>query len=807
MKTLLSVWFCFALTACCLADSFPLVRNGVLTATVELPPNPSPQLRKVQAVFLRELQKASVKTDIVKGKGKIRFEVVPAPYIDQFKYTVSFPQPDVMLIRGTEKSVKFAVNRILHQAGIRYVMPGPMGAHYPKVVNFSLPRKEVVHNTGFRLFRNLYAENNEWQTALNNWPQDSYSFINHGIARLFPVKEYGQDKWKDTVWGVVNGKRKKPLPATAGQWEPCYTSQVTVDEAVKTICAKLKRNPSLHTVSLMHNDGWGQFCKCSGCAGLDRRKNPEAERLKKYPYTFRPDNNSESYYTWTNRVAEKVLKQYPDVYFGVAAYSETLLPPTFKLNDHVVPCLCFESYSWTDPQVRGFWKDLIKVWKGKAKYLGWWEYGYGMSAFTLPRAYFRQVDEVVKYLAANGCESGFVEGFPHFGEGPRRYLYLRYFDDPNLDCQRELDDWYTACVGNQAAAWLKRYYEFWDRYWTERVPQTSWFQGSKFNTYLALIPDGNYLLMLQKDDMPKLRALMGKTVEYAKQSGNAAQYQRAVMLMKEFEFYEASACMNAAGIVPPSGNISKTAALEICRNLKEIVFYARRRPEIARDILASWPASFWGGCYPYMRKGFERKYGKIVFPDALSNLFPWMSDKEVKKAYAEQAATADFPPDWKKTMDTLIAISEGKKSNIMKNPSFEETQVSWTGKCRITDTVAASGKKSLQITIGSAKEYISAKVPMNSRKTYFFSAKLFIPGDYPPGLAKARCVIIGRNKLGHSTNYYIPAKVTLIPGAWNTVMSTANVGRCYNSGSVILTIEGMSKGHKIYMDDVCFVEL
>ena len=208
-----------------------------------------------------------------------------------------------------------------------------------------------------------------------------------------------------------------------------------------------------------------------------------------------------------------------------------------------------------------------------------------------------------------------------------------------------------------------------------------------------------------------------------------------------------------------------------------------------------------------MRKGFERKYGKIVFPDALSNLFPWLSDKEVKKAYAEQAATADFPPEWKKTMDTLIAISEGKKSNIMKNPSFEGTEVIWTGPVRITAKTAATGKKSLQITVRDAKDHVQAKVPMSPRKTYFFSAKLFIPGDYPPGLAKARCVIIGRNKLGHSTNYYIPPKIDLVPGAWNTIMTTANIGQCYNSGSVILTVEGMSKGHNVHMDDVCFVEL
>ncbi len=786
------------------AADFSLLKNGSPQAVIATPESVSRTVDIFNAEFKKTSGTELKKTAEMPTDGNvIEIKVVPSKYLDRSRFSITFPSQNRMRIEGTETSVRFALNYILEQMGVRYPFPGPFGGHYPKITDFSLPRKAVARDAGFRLFRNMYAENEDWERALNNIPQDSYELVNHGIAELFPIQEFGQEKWKDSVWGLIDGQRKKPI---AFVWEPCYTSKVTEDEAVRRICEILEKNPERHTIALTHNDGFNQFCSCENCAKLDSKESEVAAKLKKYPQRLRK-NNSESYFTWVNNVVKRVLEKYPDTYFGVSAYTETLLPPGFKLNDHVMVNVCTESYAHTDPAVRGFWEDLIREWSQKAAMTGCWEYGYGLTAFTLPRVNFKETDRFIKFLAENKGAVCFTEGFPSFGDGPKRYLYLRYFYHPQLDVRAELDDWYRACVGKEAAPYLKQYYDFWDDFWRNKATKTAWFNESKFSTYTAMVPDGGYLFALEKGDMTKLRLLMEKVVVNADRSGDENQKKRAAALMKEFEFYEASAYINAAEWIGIHGLTDKKSALEVANAIPKILEYAQKRPVIAREILNTFPKEAWGGSYPYMRKGYGEKFTKPVFPEILSELSAWLDDPEVRKTYESKTAAANVPESWKKTMKFLLDLNSGTIPNLVPDPSFEAGRGKWIAMGNVSPKYAKSGKQSFEFIMPrSEKGEMVLRVPMKAHKKYFLSAKIYLDAEYPPDRAFAQGYILGINKLNVGSNYYIPVRTKLVPGKWNSISTTAAVGDADGKGDIYLLFLGMEKGEKVYVDDVVFVE-
>ena len=132
-------------------------------------------------------------------------------------------------------------------------------------------------------------------------------------------------------------------------------------------------------------------------------------------------SHSESYYTWVNRVASGVRKRHPDVYFGVLAYCGTIDPPSFALDDHVVPFLCCETYQAIDDKIFADREKLIAAWSEKAKAIGFWDYAYGCRLYQVPRVYTAVQARVFGLKAKYPfMHSFFMEGSTFVGEGPKR---------------------------------------------------------------------------------------------------------------------------------------------------------------------------------------------------------------------------------------------------------------------------------------------------------------------------------------------------------------------------------------------------
>src|SRR5690606_11008017 len=105
----------------------------------------------------------------------------------------------------------------------------------------------------------------------------------------------------------------------------------------------------------------------------------------------------------------------------------------------------------------------------------------------------------------------------------------------NRDVDALLDDWYRRCVGEKAAPHLREYYASWERFWTRDVLQSKWF--TKPRQYLSFY-DPAYLTDVRVEDLQRSRELLTRCIELA---DTPERKERARILFKAFEFYEASA--------------------------------------------------------------------------------------------------------------------------------------------------------------------------------------------------------------------------------------------------------------------------
>ena len=785
-------------------NEFNLVEDGQARTTLVVPGDASSALRANIETFNQELAKSAgtalpVAKDAPAEGNRIEFALEKRPFIERAKYEITFPDDKTMRITGGEVSIRWALNHLLEKAGIRYPYPGADGAYCPRITTLSLPRETVRSDASYRLYRGLFAEDTTWQLDLDCEGGDSYQVLNHSIDSIFPLGKYGKGEWVDKIMAFRDGQRRAPSGKYG--WEPCYSSPVAAEEATKNICAYFAKHPEQQFHSLVINDGFNAECRCDTCSELNKGA---------IVNLFSGRNNySESYYRWVNKVAEGVSRQYPGKYFGVLAYSGVTNPPSFKLHPNVVASLAFESYACIDPEAAKQWKALIQAWREKASNLGIWDYGYGIAYFTLPRVYFHQQAEMLRYLKENGAAVGFVEGIPSIGEGPKRYMYLKLFYDANLDVDKALREWYAAAVGGSAAPYLEEYYSFWEKFWTERATKTSWFQSTKLDTYTGLMPDGGYMYALENGDIAHCRQLMEAVVEQAEKHGDKGQRVRARQLMLAFEFYEASAYLCGAGIVPLSGGLeNKAQAIELAQAIPSICKYATRRAETAQRMLATYPP-WWGGIYRNLYpENFRKSFATPKLPEVLSLLGGYLNDPEVREAVSKALEDKSIPQDWRKFITMMMDLATGKVKNILSDGSFEKSADHWTVCGAPSREQAASGKQSMKIVFArDGKFEMTCRVPMTPAHKYYLSAKIYIPADYPPGMVSGNGHILGLNDKNVGTNYYIPAKTQIVPGQWTTVTTMANPGPCAGTGDVYVMIEGMKKGETAYVDDVVFVDV
>ncbi|MCU6710591.1 DUF4838 domain-containing protein [Paenibacillus sp. J5C_2022] len=496
--------------------------------------------------------------------------------------------------RGTGNGVYEFLERYL---GIRWLFPGPDGEDVPLFAELTIPREEVVQVPAIQSrtmspihYISFGEEQYEWGLRNRLYPRTAG--FRHNVYKMFLPSQYGTTN--PEYYPLRDGGRY--IPSSDGityGWQPCFSEPATVQVAVDWVLNYFNNNPDQDSVSLAVNDNGG-YC----------------EQEADHPHFPGTTNSlglidmSDIYYEWVNQVATAVLNVYPDKWFGVLAYQEVNDPPSFELHPRVVPYLTKDRMAWVDSTVLSNGEAMMDAWHAKADNIAYYDYTYG-TPYLVPRIYNHHFADYIRLGIDNGLNAYVTEAYPNWGEGPKAWLMSKLLWDPEQNVASLLDEWYVRAVGPEAAADLKAYYDHWEQFWTERIVDSAWFNSRKNTTYLAFnLPA--YVNLINAEDIATSRGLLEAVVAKA---GTVQQQKRAELILRAFEYYEASVLsFPSIGQVPAN----ETEALQLLDDslaFQEKLHFAEKRlqlvGEFAEDPFLKHPWSptkeknlMWSGWNP-----------------------------------------------------------------------------------------------------------------------------------------------------------------------------------------------------------------
>ena len=469
-----------------------LVENGIAQAALVFESG-CKEVAKYAQILNGYVKKSSGATLPVNGeklKNTIKLQIKPALHSDIEEFSFTFPDEHTVVISGgSENGLKFGVYRFLEKyLGLRRLFPGKLGDHLPEHKTITVPAKSYVDKPAY-LSRYLGSgaytadtcEYYDWIRSLGS--NNPRIYMGHYLFALLPQAKYG--KTHPEFYPEFNGKRTVPQPGQTTFWQPCFTAPGLAEVLAENAIAKLKKgydnenknvkfstaDPRKKTVSVGVNDAGG-YCTCARCRQVNGNRINYAGIVDAAP----------SYIPLINKVADIVTAKYPDCRIPFLAYAAVaeIPPDTGKLNKRLVPEITYDSMYTADPVLRAKFRKVFTDWSKSLEELALGDYVYG-EPFILPRTNFKAFAEQVSWAYANGARHYYGESYPgkEWTEGPKLYLLIKLLWNPAADRHAILKDWYISCVGKKAAPFLQKYYENLEKFWTEDVLKTQWFQDKR----------------------------------------------------------------------------------------------------------------------------------------------------------------------------------------------------------------------------------------------------------------------------------------------------------------------------------------
>ncbi len=558
---------------------------------------------------------------------------------------------------GTELAVYEFLERYV---GIRWLMPGDVGTHVPQRTRLEVPADEVRQKPAFfsRWFSGFRGDV-QWEWTRRNRMQTIASILrHHNLINLLPPSCYAHTR--PDFYPIINGQRYLPSNDTDYNWQPVFTAEGIVDEVARNVIDYLQAHPQVQSCSLSINDSdryddaFFQASPGTNFLGFANLSNP--------------------YYEFCNRVAEQVLLTGVDKYFGCLAYSHVAAPPAgFQLHPRIVPFMTYDRMKWCNPEIRDRGQKATLEWNAAADKVGWYDYLYG-AVYCVPRVYPHLMQEYLRFGYANGVRAAYAEAYPFWGEGPKLYVYLRLLWDPYQDVDALLDDWYTHCVGEQAAPYLREYYAIWERFWTQEVPQLEWFKMGQQFLYFKRI---EYLKGVDPADVTRSRQLLDDCVAHTQ---TPAQQARAEMLRRAFGYYESSCQAYRPEVIAQSETIAdESTALAAVAALQTGSVANVRRFQLWNEFQTDETLQSLVSAYDPSLQGLASKTWGVSLPwrlldqaQASQNVYLAIKNLQLPLAGNPNALPLGYPSEELfANVQNLLAFIDNSKTVCSVDSSFE----------------------------------------------------------------------------------------------------------------------------------------
>ncbi len=440
-----------------------------------------------------------------------------------------------------DRGTLYGVYEFLDQLGVRWYRPEPWGEFVPQrqeirldlgkktskpayTYRWGLASTSTVPTTPAGEQNLAWAVRNRQNTRMPAVPKygGSYqTYIHHNYAYFLPSYRYYKDH--PEYFALVNGKRSEHREA-----QPCMGNPEVRELMATNLINYAKANPQILIHSLEPNDGT-LHCECVLCRELDDPKllaqNGGQDRLGKASMANRV-------VLLNNYLAKRLAEAVPGKSVAWLAYLGHTETPTkvtqFEPNTFVAPAAFAAAYSdysrnLHDPKSKGN-SNFLGVLKGYSPLTSLFTREYWSGPYWFgPLPYLAVMKDRLSEYRKYNVKGVYSEMHP--SPGPHaltNYYFTRLLWNPDLDMEKELEEFCTHYYGPGAAPML-RYHRL-----VEKAGQDGTVQHLFLGRFLDRAFVRQSLIDAMTVEINEAKVLIGKQEPYAKRfEGAWAGYEFA----------------------------------------------------------------------------------------------------------------------------------------------------------------------------------------------------------------------------------------------------------------------------------------
>jgi hypothetical protein len=369
--------------------------------------------------------------------------------------------PDLFEEKGSLNAVYDFLER---SCGVRWYAPGEVGVVCPSQPTLAVRAMER---------RRAPAMRHRWITPTNLYmptPRDVVSSVDVTLWKL-RMRIGGEPFWACHSFYGYYDRFLKTHPdwfAQGYQGQPpqmCYTSPGFIQQVIQDANDYFdgKGMPpggqglgDYFSLVPMDTAGWCKAPPCPDLLDAEQAKNPQF------------NNGHVSNYIWgfVNKVAAEVRKTHPDKWIAALAYWEyAYYPDKVKLEPNIAVQMCLHTRNWWCPSMEANDRKVLNDWRshepGRPLYL-WLYYCFPALNATsgsyncFPGFFAHTVVRQMKMYRDAGIVGIFLEhssecGLSYLLDQLEFYVTFKLADDPSLDGNQLIDEFFTLYYGAAAA--------------------------------------------------------------------------------------------------------------------------------------------------------------------------------------------------------------------------------------------------------------------------------------------------------------------------------------------------------------------
>ncbi len=450
----------------------------------------------------------------------------------------------VFLIGNSPLATRIAIGRFCEQhLGVFFAMPGEKGADWMILNSIGLPADDTFRPSfHWREVGGLNEISMDWANSIGLGRVPAFS---HGLHEAFGKKEWQENQ---ELFPKIGGVRIQPLNG-AYEPNPNLAHPQAPEMGARYARGYFHMHPGAFSVPMGVND----------TLSFDDSVRSEGW------YRARPVRTN-YLIGFLNNVSDSFWEPSGDVQgnrhaIGTLAYLQTLRAPTVRVHPAIFPWVCADRIGYADAAFAAQERTNLAAWtKSGARRVGLYDYWHG-AEYAVPKVHFSALAASIGAAHSAGVVGWYSEGSPLWAyDAPKFWLAAKLLEDPTLDPEVLLRQWFAAAYGPGAPAMREAF----------RAIESAWQRDARLggpDQFLRHFNDERGAMVLNDTEVALVSARLAAARASLAQQDKVTHRQRAQLWrLGQFDDTWAMTCAFRSAVqarqVNPQGSPAALSALQ-----------------------------------------------------------------------------------------------------------------------------------------------------------------------------------------------------------------------------------------------------